>query len=52
LVPAGIALCETEIVFSEKSQANHIFIVVEVEPVLGDGRVLLPTLREHVAVPK
>ena len=35
----------------EKSQANHILIVVEVAPILGEGRVLLPTLKEQVAVP-
>ena len=50
-VPAGIATCGTEIVFEEKSQANHILIVVEVAPVLGEGRVLLPTLKVQVAVP-
>ena len=51
LVPEGIALCETEILLYEKSQANHIFIVVDVAPVLGEGRVLLPTLKVQVAVP-
>ena len=51
LVPAGIALCEIEINFEEKSQANQTFIVVETAPVRGEGRVLLPTLSVQVAVP-
>jgi hypothetical protein len=48
----GIAECDTDTDFSEKSQANHILIVVDVAPVRGEGKVLLPMRSEQVAVPR
>jgi hypothetical protein len=50
-VPAGIGSCDTDIVLDEKSQTNLTSTIVAVAPVREDGNVLLPTLREQVAVP-
>jgi hypothetical protein len=52
LAEPGIDVCGTETDFSEKSQENHIRIVVDVAPTRSEGSELLPTLREQVAVPK
>jgi hypothetical protein len=42
---------DSKIVFDEKSHTNLTSMIVAVAPVRDEGSVLLPTLREQVAVP-